>query len=385
MAGYIGKIQIGDNAAVLIGSTLYGICTSPAAATAKTVTSSDNNSGKFINNNYDNLMQGTTIHIKFTQGNSVTSSVTLQIGTTGQAQQVIGICACDPGTILSFTLDESSYWVANDNVNTITEYEFMTAYNASTNKIATEADLADLNIQAAAHKGIISSDLGNHTASSDLPTAAAVAAYVQNATGGLSGLTGAMHFRGTATAAIEDGDGPGADPNISGYSFHGNSDNAGDVVLWNGKEFVWTGTRWEELGDEGSFALKSSTDTITEVSEFTANRLPTLTVTPVNIPNVTSGGTAANLTTDDYTIPNVTSTNIPTTTSVSNGILTITPGQAAVLGTAFDVKSVKVFTANTPAQLGTEIQIGSASNWNAGTQAQLDTTDTIVVVPDSSP
>jgi hypothetical protein len=102
-------------------------------------------------------------------------------------------------------------------------------------------------------------------------------------TGGLSGLTGAMHFRGVSTVEINDGDGPSVNPTITGYTFNGNGDNAGDVVLWNGKEFVWTGTTWELLGDEGSYALKSSTDTITEVGVFTANTLPTLTVTDTSV------------------------------------------------------------------------------------------------------
>jgi len=64
-----------------------------------------------------------------------------------------------------------------------------------------------------------------------LPTAAAVASYVQSLTGGLSGLTGAMHFRGIATVAITDGG--TENPTIENYTFNGNGNNSGDVVLWN--------------------------------------------------------------------------------------------------------------------------------------------------------
>ena len=52
MSGYVGKVKIGSDLA-LIGSTLYGICDSAANAAVKTVTTTANNSGKFINNNYD--------------------------------------------------------------------------------------------------------------------------------------------------------------------------------------------------------------------------------------------------------------------------------------------------------------------------------------------
>ena len=381
MAGYIGKVQIAElglsGDPVLIGSTLYGICRSPVGTAAKTVVGGENgddNSGKFINNNYDNLIQGTTIHVKFINGNSVTSNVTLQVGTTNQAKPVDGRFVCDAGTIISFTYDENEHWVVNDNIDTNTEYVFAgnTPYNASTNKA-----LAESSVSAAAHKGVVT-DIANNSSSEDLPTTAAVASYVQNMTGGLAGLTGAMHFRGVSTVEINDGDGPSVNPTITGYTFNGNGDNAGDVVLWNGKEFVWTGTTWELLGDEGSYALKSSTDTITEVGVFTANTLPTLTVTDTSVSQVSvTNGSAASLTTNDVTIPKVNST---TSASVTQGVLTITLGQ--IDSVPITVKEVSVFTANTPtAVTATPVTVGSASGWNAGSQASLTTNNTEVVVP----
>jgi len=71
--------------------------------------------------------------------------MTLAVGST-IAKNIVGTCTCPAGTIISFTLDENENWVANDNVDTNTEYEFMTAYNASTNKVATASDLTALNI-----------------------------------------------------------------------------------------------------------------------------------------------------------------------------------------------------------------------------------------------
>lgn len=389
MSSYIGMVRIGTGDAVLVGSTLYGICNTAAATAAKTVlpadastVTSDNSNTDFINNNYDQLLKGTTVHIKFVNGNTVTSGLTLQIGSVNTAQNIVGNCTCPAGTIISFTLDENQDWVVNDNVDTNTEYVFAgnTPYNASTNKA-----LAESSVSAAAHKNVIT-DLGANTSSADLPTAAAVATYVQNMTGGLSGLTGAMHFRGTSTVPIEDGDDSTVDPTINGYDFHGNGDNAGDVVLYNGKEFVWTGTTWELLGDEGSYALKSSTDTITEVGTFTANTLPTLTVTDTSVSSVSvTNGSAASLTTNNVSIPNVTAAGSATTASVSAGILNINIGSAPTIdATPITVKEVNVFTANTPtAVTATPVTVGSASGWSAGSQASLTTNDTIVVVPNA--
>lgn len=74
----------------------------------------------------------------------------------------------------------------------------------------------------------------------------------------LGGLTGAMHFIGKATVDITDGS--TTDPVITDYDFT-NKKEKGDVILGKDdhKEFVWNGSAWEELGDEGSYALKTTT------------------------------------------------------------------------------------------------------------------------------
>ena len=86
---------------------------------------------------------------------------------------------------------------------------FNTAYNASTNKAATMAD-------------------------------------VNNA---VSGLSGAMHYVGESTT----------DPAGGTATVEGHEDWAsGDVVTYNAKEYVYDGENWRELGDESSFAVKGS-------------------------------------------------------------------------------------------------------------------------------
>lgn len=73
--------------------------------------------------------------------------------------------------------------------------------------------------------------------------------YVDSAT---AGLEGAMHYVGDATVAPQGAN----NPQISGYNF--SNAQPGDVVLWEYKEYVWTGGSWRLLGDEGSYAVKGS-------------------------------------------------------------------------------------------------------------------------------
>lgn len=86
---------------------------------------------------------------------------------------------------------------------------FNTAYNASSNKAATMADV---------NKAV-------------------------------SGLSGAMHYVGESTT----------DPAGGTATVEGHEDwTSGDVVTYNAKEYVYDGENWRELGDESSFAVKGS-------------------------------------------------------------------------------------------------------------------------------
>lgn len=136
-----------------------------------------------------------------------------------------------------------------------------------------------------------------------IPTSQAVQTAISNAT---AGLTGAMHFIGTSTTAVTDG-GTEA-PTIEGYT--GTAKTSGNVVLYNSKEFVWTGTAWEELGNEGSYALSTikveGTGALSGGGTLTENR----TITH-NTSGVTSGtyGPSADVAGDNNTtikVPEIT-------------------------------------------------------------------------------
>lgn len=80
-----------------------------------------------------------------------------------------------------------------------------------------------------------------------------------NVTAADLGLNSAMHFIGSATVSIDDHS--TTDPKITGYNF--SKAQTGDVILCQSEtghfEFVWDGAKWEKLGDESSYALKTTT------------------------------------------------------------------------------------------------------------------------------
>ena len=126
-----------------------------------------------------------------------------------------------------------------------------------------------------------------------LPTAGAVVRYVDNATAGLSG---AMHYIGDATVTITPNS--GVNPQIDGYNF--SKAQPGDVVLYDAKEFVWTGSYWRLLGDEGSYAVKGSiTDAdIAEEAAISQSKIDGLIAALANKVNIEVG---KGLSSNDYT------------------------------------------------------------------------------------
>lgn len=83
-------------------------------------------------------------------------------------------------------------------------------------------------------------------------TVGAIIDYIAEMT---AGLTGAMHFVGESTVTIDTSINNHIDPQIPGYNFR--QAQPGDVILANNaQEYVWSGTEWHLLGDEGSYVIK---------------------------------------------------------------------------------------------------------------------------------
>lgn len=211
MSNYIGKLKIGsDGDEVLLGSAMYGICKTPASTAAKKATTDaeGDNSGKFINNNFTTELQGVTIHVKFTQGNTVESGVTLIVGSQNQAREVVGNCVCPANTIISFTLDENQKWVVNDNVNTT--YTFAEGSTDGAFSVTPSGGSAQtVNVHNVMPKsggtftGNVSFSSGS-TLTVNTPTEnghAATKKYVDDALNTSMGTVDAMVFQGTIGAA----------------------------------------------------------------------------------------------------------------------------------------------------------------------------------------
>ena len=241
---YIGKVKVDNQTEALVGSTLFGISSTAAATAAKEVTLS----------NFDEFLPGVTIHVKFVNGNTVTSGVTLQVGTT-TAKNVSGNCVCAANEVIAFTLEDDNgtkTWRANHSI------VVSTGTQNGTIKIAGQ-EVGVYGLGNAAYKGYTTT-ISDSSTNNDVPSAAAVYAYVQSTTGGLAGITGAMHFRGIVTSSsVTITDGGHEDPGISTYDFGINGANAvnGDVICQGNREYVWVTDHWEELGNEGIWALDS--------------------------------------------------------------------------------------------------------------------------------
>lgn len=64
-----------------------------------------------------------------------------------------------------------------------------------------------------------------------------------------SAVTGGVHFIGISTTEVKDGS--PVTPTIDGAA---KTPTKGDVVIYNTKEYIWTGSLWKELGDQGRLA-----------------------------------------------------------------------------------------------------------------------------------
>lgn len=145
----------------------------------------------------------------------------------------------------------------------------------------------------------------------------------------IGGLSGAMHFVGvsttnptTGTVTIED---------KPEYSATG-----GDVCLYGNKEYVYNGTAWVELGDEGSYALKTTT----------VNGKPLSANITLNAGDVGAdpAGTAANAIAD-LTLSNVAiaAGNTISAISQTNGVVSVSQNKISI--TASQVTGAETFAA----------------------------------------
>ena len=353
MASYIGKVQIGATGdQVLVGSTLYGVCSVAAATAAKEVTLPD----------FDAIMHGITVQVRFENGNSVTTGVTLKVGSTNPFP-VTGNCVCAADDVIAFTLSQTgsgTVWYANHSI-LVQEGTTDGTIKVAGEEVAVHglgsAAYEDTSAFATAAQGqkadqAMPKSGGTFTGPVILdadPTSAMGAAtknYVDNIAQGLTDLTAPMHFIGETPAQDAEGHPilPDAQTSYENYV-------AGDVLLVGDKEYVYSkgnnaaNSQWILLGDEGSYALKSSTASVGSASGWNAGALPELgdAIEADDITNWDAGSSSSAV--------------------VNQGVLRLTNSTVPTL--QYQAKSVPNIT-------------------NLGTLPSLTVTPTTVVVPDNS-
>lgn len=129
------------------------------------------------------------------------------------------------------------------------EHQFVTAVNETDGVVSVVraqpavADISGLDTALAAKQDTVVFNTAYDASSNK-------AATMTDVTNAVAGLSGAMHFIGTSTT-----DPAGGTVTISEEAYTGKS---GDVVLFGQKEYVFDGTNWKLLGDEGSYAVKGA-------------------------------------------------------------------------------------------------------------------------------
>lgn len=111
---YVGKITDSSGVTGLVGSTLYGTCTTAAGTADKEVVLAD----------FDKLLTGVTVHVKFTNSNTA-DNPTLNVNSTGKfsiykygttAAGKTAATSWSAGAVVSFTYDGTA-WIMNDHID----------------------------------------------------------------------------------------------------------------------------------------------------------------------------------------------------------------------------------------------------------------------------
>ena len=171
---------------------------------------------------------------------------------------------------------------------------------------------------------------------------AATKGYVDSIT---NGITSPTHYLGDATVTVTPGSGnnpPTISVTLPSTLPSGYTAQTGDIVsdASTNKEYLFNGSIWRELGDEGSYALKNKTDSAIKAASvnYTAQ---TLSNNAFNLLSVNTAGTLPTLQTQDVTVTSIDGVGQVTTASVDNGSLIIKIGTNTTKKTDQTFKAVK--------------------------------------------
>ena len=251
--GYVGKVTA-DGTTHLVGSTLYGTCSTAAATVAKVVTCSD----------FTTLITGVTIHVKFTETNTATNP-TLNVNSTGaKAIKMYGTTAVGAntnsawyaGAIVSFTYDGTN-WLMNDHrTNTDTNTKVTSVGNHYAPAADTSAELSASATGATAAWSIdvvqgvqLQRDAKGHVTGVTV-TSGKVPANPNTDTKvtvtNTNPTSGTWYYPTWYTATSGTG-GVNVNDGLQYYSLQGTAETAGDTILKIGNSTA-TGTAGNKVG-----------------------------------------------------------------------------------------------------------------------------------------
>ena len=170
-----------------------------------------------------------------------------------------------------------------------------------------------------------------------LATGAQVYEFVLDRT---ADLAGAMHFVGTSTTNPTSAGGPTITGHTGDYA-------AGDVCIYGVIEYVYDGTNWQELGDEGTWVPKTRTiagldlqDNITVAELKTALSLAALAY--ANTASTTVSDYATSITGASYTPAGTVTATVGTSSAAATLTTTDYTPAGSVTGTVTPTGSVAI-------------------------------------------
>ena len=173
----------------------------------------------------------------------------------------------------------------------------------------------------------------------------------------IEGLGNPTHFLGESSTAITDGG--TQKPTIGGSEV---TPNAGDIVVYNNGEFIWSGTAWVELGDLsglGSLAYKNSASGSVTATGTVSK--PTFTGSSSNVTITAADNTSGNYQ-PKGTVSQPTFTGSSTT---STGKLTPagTVSKPTFTGTGVRLVTGNISTADSATFTGTEGEVSVSGSY----------------------
>lgn len=327
----------------------FGTCDTAAGTAAKVVTCAD-----------FSLVPGTTILVKFKYANTV-SSPTLNVNSSGAKNiyyrggaLTTSLYYWGAGDIVEFYYDGNQWNLLNVS-NTNTTYSALKNPNSITiqgsGTAATTYDgsaAKTLNITGETNITVTASNGGIKIKGPTLPTiptalknpkALTVGSKTYDGSSAVSisasdlGLASAFKYCGVTTTAISDGS--TTNPVVINSANH--TATQGCVVAYSAKEFVWNGSAWEELGNEGNYkvvqsavsdpsANGSATAFIATISQDAQGKI-TVTKKNVQFPGDTYKGTVTSITPGTGLLHGSGDTNI-----TSNGTLNLKSAATGEIG-----------------------------------------------------